>query len=74
MEQRGSAVTANNAIDYVRSRRDAARILGVSVRTLDRLDRLGNAPRRTRITDRLVGYRDSAIKEFLDARTAGAAS
>jgi predicted DNA-binding transcriptional regulator AlpA len=63
-----------NTIDYVRSRQETAKILNISVRTLARLEKQGRAPRRTQITDRIVGYRDSAIREFQDARTAGVAS
>ena len=57
-------------IDYVRSRREAAKIMGVSVRTLTRMERSGQAPPRIRVSARIVGYRDSAINEFLNARTA----
>ena len=62
--------TANNAIDYVRRKNEAAKICGVSPRTLDRLAKLGKGPARTRITERIIGYRDSALKTFLDSRTA----
>lgn len=56
-------------IDYVRSRKETAKILNMSVRTLARREQIGQAPRRTQITDRIVGYRDFAIREFQDART-----
>jgi predicted DNA-binding transcriptional regulator AlpA len=64
----------DNTVDYVRSKRDTAKILNMSPRTLDRLEKKGRGPRRTQVTDRIVGYRDSAIREFQDARTAGASS
>jgi predicted DNA-binding transcriptional regulator AlpA len=67
-------VTANNTVDFVRSRQETAKILNMSVRTLARLEKQGRAPRRTQITDRICGFRDSAIREFQDARTAGASS
>jgi len=56
-------------IDYVRSRKETAKILLMSTRTLARLEKKGLGPRRTQITDRIVGYRDSAIREFQDAKT-----
>jgi predicted DNA-binding transcriptional regulator AlpA len=58
-----------NAVDYVRSRRETAERLNLSVRTLSKLERLGQAPRRTQITERVIGYRDSAILEYLDSKT-----
>jgi len=57
-------------IDYVRNRRETAKILGVSVRTLRRMEARGEAPPRVRITERIIGFRDSAIDAFLNARTA----
>ena len=56
-------------VDYVRRKKEAAKICGLSPRTLDRLTKLGKGPARTKITDRIVGYRDSAIKAYLDSRT-----
>jgi predicted DNA-binding transcriptional regulator AlpA len=57
------------AIDYVRSKKETAKILNMSVRTLARLEKQGRAPRRTQITDRICGFRDSAIREFLNSKT-----
>ena len=59
-------------IDCVRSRKQTAQILGVSVRTLSRMEMRGEAPPRIRVTERVIGYRDSAINEFLTSRTAAA--
>jgi predicted DNA-binding transcriptional regulator AlpA len=56
-------------IDFVRSRKDTAKILGISVRTLARMEARGQMPPRIRVSDRIFGYRDSAIHEFLTART-----
>ena len=56
-------------IDFVRSRKDTAKILGISVRTLARIESRGEMPPRIRVSDRIFGYRDSAINEFLAART-----
>jgi predicted DNA-binding transcriptional regulator AlpA len=61
-----------DCIDYVRTRQEAAQILGVSVRTLRRIELRGEAPPRIRVTERVIGYRDSAINEFLTSRTAAA--
>jgi predicted DNA-binding transcriptional regulator AlpA len=62
--------TENSVIDYVRTRRETAKILGISVRTLTRLEQRGEAPPRIKISDRIIGYRSSAINQFLNARTA----
>lgn len=62
--------TKEDSIDFVRSRAEAARILGISTRTLARMEANGMAPARVRITDRIVGYRQSAIDQFLAERAA----
>ena len=56
-------------IDCVRSRKQTAQILGVSVRTLSRMELSGKAPPRIKVTERVTGYRDSAINQFLESRT-----
>jgi len=61
--------TEKGVIDYVRTRQETAKILGISVRTLTRMENRGEAPPRVKISDRIVGYRSSAIDEFLNART-----
>jgi predicted DNA-binding transcriptional regulator AlpA len=60
----------NGRIDYVRSRKETALILGVSVRTLKRMELRGEAPPRVKVTERVIGFRDSAINAFINARTA----
>ena len=62
--------TREDTIDYVRGRAETAKILGISVRTLTRMEANGMAPARVRITDRIVGYRQSAIDQFLAERAA----
>jgi predicted DNA-binding transcriptional regulator AlpA len=57
------------AIDRVRRRDEAAEILGISTRTLMRLEKAGNAPARVQLSERVIGYRDSAIRAFLDSKT-----
>jgi predicted DNA-binding transcriptional regulator AlpA len=55
-------------IDFVRSRKDTAKILNVSERTLSRMEAMGKAPRRTQISERCHGFRQSHIDEFLNGR------
>jgi predicted DNA-binding transcriptional regulator AlpA len=55
--------------DPLRSREETARILNMSTRTLIRLEKEGRAPQLTRLSERCMGYRDSAIKSFLDSLT-----
>ena len=57
------------SIDYIRSRKEVAKLLGVSVRTLARIEARGELP-TVRITPRIIGYRASEIEKFLAARTA----
>jgi predicted DNA-binding transcriptional regulator AlpA len=63
-------VDPEREVDYVHSRKAAAGILGVSVKTLTRLEARGELP-RVQISPRIVGYRHSEIEKFLTARTAG---
>ena len=57
--------------DRIRTRRETADRLRVSVRTLTRLERRGVMPPRIKITDRIFGYRDSSIDQFLASRVEG---
>jgi predicted DNA-binding transcriptional regulator AlpA len=59
----------DTAIDFIRTRKETAQRLRVSLRTLQRMESRGEAPPRIRITDRIFGYRDSAIDKFLASRT-----
>jgi predicted DNA-binding transcriptional regulator AlpA len=54
-------------IDVVRRRKDTAARLGVSVRTLDRIP--AQQLPKIRITDRLIGHRESDILRYLHERT-----
>jgi predicted DNA-binding transcriptional regulator AlpA len=60
-----------NGIDYVRTRREAARILGCSVNTIKRIEKRGEIA-RTQISPRIIGYRQSAIDRYLAERTSEA--
>jgi predicted DNA-binding transcriptional regulator AlpA len=46
----------------------AVKLLGVSERTSDRLERDGNAPPKIQLSPRRVGYRASDLAAWLDAR------
>jgi predicted DNA-binding transcriptional regulator AlpA len=58
-------------IDCVRSRQETADILGVSLRTLRRMELAGCAPPRVTLTERVFGYRASDIQKFLESRVVG---
>jgi predicted DNA-binding transcriptional regulator AlpA len=60
----------DGAVDFVRRPQETARIFGVSQRTLRRMELRGDAPPRTKITERIFGYRDSEIEKFLNSRVA----
>jgi hypothetical protein len=42
--------------DPIRTRRETAEIMRVSMRTLSRLEAEGNVPARTRLSERIFGY------------------
>jgi predicted DNA-binding transcriptional regulator AlpA len=54
-------------IDRVVSRAETAQLLNMSVRTLTRIEKAKAGPQRTYVSQRLFGYRESAIREFLDS-------
>jgi predicted DNA-binding transcriptional regulator AlpA len=56
-------------VDRIRSRKQVAEQLGISTRTLDRLQERGELPPRVKISNRLVGYRASEIERYLQSRT-----
>jgi predicted DNA-binding transcriptional regulator AlpA len=60
---------ATDNVDRVRNRKQTADRLGICVRTLVRMEQRGEAPPRIKITNTLIGYRDSDIDRFLAART-----
>ncbi len=66
-------IAVDGSPDFVRRPAEAARRLGVSVRTLRRLELRGEIC-ATRVTDRCKGFRDSEIRRFLDSREAFAPS
>ena len=50
---------------------EAQRLTGVSPDTWDRMEARGDAPPRTRISERRFGYRLADLREWLDARREG---
>src|ERR1700730_761039 len=52
-------------VDYVVSEREAAEIIGVSPDTLRRMVKRGEGPDRIKISARRIGYRLSALNDFL---------
>ena len=69
MENKTDRVTDESTSDFVLMPKKTAKLLGVSVRTLRRMQDRGEAPPRVKITDRMFGYRHSEILKFLEART-----
>jgi hypothetical protein len=67
LKQEGPMTTAVY-LDKVYTRKQVAELLGTSVRTVQRLDQRGIL-RRTQITPKIVGYRDSIVRRFLDEQT-----
>jgi predicted DNA-binding transcriptional regulator AlpA len=59
--------------DCVHTRKRTAEILGVSVKTLTRIEARGELP-RVQISPRIIGYRNSEIEKFLTAKTANSAA
>ena len=58
--------------DYL-TKDQLARQLGRSTRTIDRWHTQRIGPRRTKVGNKLVLYRKSAVSEWLEAQTEGAA-
>lgn len=51
------------------TRREAADLARISVRTLDRLGEDGRGPRRTALSARRVGFERRILEEWLTSRT-----
>ena len=64
-----------NDLDLVRllSRHETFKAIGVDQRTFDRLEAAGDAPPKTQLSARRIGYRLVDIQKWLDARRRGAA-
>jgi predicted DNA-binding transcriptional regulator AlpA len=70
-ERRMEAMQADSdvTVERVRSKRQVCDILGISPSTLTRLEASGDFPARTQISVRRYGWRDSAIAQFIHARS-----
>jgi predicted DNA-binding transcriptional regulator AlpA len=52
----------------------AARLVGLSARTLQKLRLEGDGPRFVRLTGRRIGYTADALRAWVDARSVGSTS
>ena len=52
----------------VLNRREAVKHLGISERSFQRLEALGDAPPKTRLSEGRIGYRVCDLAKWLDAR------
>jgi predicted DNA-binding transcriptional regulator AlpA len=52
----------------VYTKKETQKLLGLSGRTWDRLEALGETPPKTRLSPNRIGYRGSDIAAWLDAR------
>jgi predicted DNA-binding transcriptional regulator AlpA len=68
-----SAPTRGNVIDPLLTPRDAARILGCSISWLAKRRLDGGGPRFVKV-GRSVRYLESALREYIKARTRGSTS
>lgn len=50
------------------TRKQAAARMGVSIRTIERMDRVGNGPGFVRISERAVRYDPAAVDRFIADR------
>jgi predicted DNA-binding transcriptional regulator AlpA len=61
--------TEDVGIDPVLTRKETAQALRICIRTLTRLEQERKLPPRIKLSDRLYGYRRSAIEQYLASRT-----
>jgi predicted DNA-binding transcriptional regulator AlpA len=52
----------------VYTKKETQKLLGLSGRTWDRLEALGETPPKTRLSPNRIGYRNCDISAWLDAR------
>jgi predicted DNA-binding transcriptional regulator AlpA len=52
----------------VYTKKETQKLLGLSGRTWDRLEAVGETPPKTRLSPNRIGYRVSDLKEWLDRR------
>ena len=56
--------------DYEERYRAPPSMLNIQHQDVIPAQKAGQAPRRTQLTERVIGFRDLAIENFLDAKTA----
>jgi predicted DNA-binding transcriptional regulator AlpA len=68
--------TERNLSELLRvlSRRQTIELVGVSEKTWERLEAVGDIPIKTKLSQGRVGHRLDHIKQWLDARQIGGAS
>ncbi len=54
--------------EIITRRKEAARLIGVSLRSLDRWERAGQFPKRIRLGPRAVGYSTVEVNDWLARR------
>ncbi len=59
----------NSTIDRVISRAEFAELTGLSRTSIWRLVNSGNAPKVVKINGRIIGFRESSYKKWLDKNT-----
>ena len=47
---------------------DVVRVTGLSISTIDRLEKKGEFPKRRKISERLVAWTEDEIKEWIEGR------
>jgi len=65
------AETCRGKSPQVLTRRQTVELVGLSEKTWERLEALGDIPTKTRLSEGRVGFRLDHIKEWLDARQEG---
>jgi len=58
----------------VYTKKETQKLIGLSGRTWDRLEALGETPPKTRLSPNRIGYRAPDIAAWLDARREGASA
>ena len=54
--------------DRIIRKKDAAKMLGVSFKVLDRLEAKGQFPKKIKISERAVGWLESEISNYIATR------
>jgi predicted DNA-binding transcriptional regulator AlpA len=68
IKQHRDEIRSMTPIDPVYTRREAAKILRISIRTLQNLEKSG-AIQSVRITPRIIGFREAELRRYLHDHT-----